>query len=368
MIIAIAIFFAYICAKVRPSTLLYKEMTANLKRFKALVKLGDFLLHFNGDEPLYTDLNDCVKQATAANGWFTYENITKAFTDWGNVLTEENLKTWLQPYNLVSLSKPKNIALILAGNIPLVGFHDFVCGLMSGDQLLVKLSSEDNRLLPLITKILQYLDSGFEDRIEFAQGPLKGFDAVIATGSDNSARYFDRYFAKHPHLIRKNRNSVAVISGDESKEDLVALGDDIFAYYGLGCRNVSKIYVPEGYDFGLLFEALYHYKYVIDNKKYANNFDYHRALFLMGGHEMLENGFLLLKEDEALSSPISMLHYETYKSLDALSLHLMSKSDSIQCIVSKLDLPNSFDLGQSQCPGVDDYADGVDTMAFLVGL
>ena len=343
---------------------------------QALSCLGKFMKQFQfSDSPKEKlDLNDLFYDAFTTelvsakihNGWFEEQHVRRSVYALSTWLDEAILNSWSSkyPWN----AEPKKIAVIMAGNIPLVGFHDFVCGLMSGDQLLVKLSSEDNRLLPLITKILQYLDSGFEDRIEFAQGPLKGFDAVIATGSDNSARYFDRYFAKHPHLIRKNRNSVAVISGDESKEDLVALGDDIFAYYGLGCRNVSKIYVPEGYDFGLLFEALYHYKYVIDNKKYANNFDYHRALFLMGGHEMLENGFLLLKEDEALSSPISMLHYETYKSLDALSLHLMSKSDSIQCIVSKLDLPNSFDLGQSQCPGVDDYADGVDTMAFLVGL
>lgn len=343
---------------------------------QALSCLGKFLKQFQfSDTPKENlDLNNLfydafTTQITTAkiyNGWFEEFQVRRSIHALSSWLDEASLIAWASNYTW--RSEPKKIAVIMAGNIPLVGFHDFVCGLMSGNQLLVKLSSEDNRLLPLITKILQYLDSGFEDRIEFAQGPLKGFDAVIATGSDNSARYFDRYFAKHPHLIRKNRNSVAVIAGDESKEDLVALGDDIFAYYGLGCRNVSKIYVPEGYDFGLLFEALFDYKYVIDNKKYANNFDYHRALFLMGGHEMLENGFLLLKEDDALSSPISMLHYENYKSLDALSLHLTSKSDSIQCIVSKLDLPNSFDLGQSQCPGVDDYADGVDTMAFLEGL
>lgn len=355
------------------------EKTLRMNRQKitqALSCLGNFMSQFQFvDSPREnTDLNDlfydefqtAISTAKIHNGWFEELQVRRSVYALSTWLDEAILNSWSSkyPWN----TEPKKIAMIMAGNIPLVGFHDFVCGLMSGNQLLVKLSSEDNRLLPLIAKILQYLDSGFEERIEFTQGVLKGFDVVVATGSDNSARYFDHYFSCYPHLIRKNRNSVAVLTGDESKEDLVALGDDIFSYYGLGCRNVSKVYVPEGYSFDLLFEALYNYKHVIDNKKYANNFDYHRALFLMGGHEMLENGFLLLKEDDALSSPISMLHYETYKSLDALSIHLTSKSDSIQCIVSKLDLPNSFDLGQSQCPGVNDYADGIDTMAFLVGL
>jgi len=343
---------------------------------QALSCLGKFMKQFQfadsprGDSELndlfYDVFNALISSAKIHNGWFDEQNVRRSIFALSTWLNDEVLSTWASKY--AWNDEPKKIAMIMAGNIPLVGFHDYVCGLMSGNHLLVKLSSDDKQFLPLITQMLTHINSDFEKRIEFTEGTLEGFDAVIATGSDNSGRYFDHYFAKYPHIIRKNRNSVAVLTGEESKEDLVALGDDVFAYYGLGCRNVSKVYVPEGYDFDLLFDAFYEYKYVVDNKKYANNFDYHRALFLMGGHEMLENGFLLLKEDEALSSPISMLHYETYESLGTLNKHLNFQSESIQCIVSKSNLPNSFDFGQAQCPGVEDYADGVDTMAFLGGL
>ena len=197
---------------------------------------------------------------------------------------------------------------------------------------------------------------------------MKDFDAVIATGSDNTSRYFNYYFSKYPHIIRKNRNSIAVMSGNETHRELEFLGEDVFAYYGLGCRNVSKLYVPTGYDFEMLFEAFYKYKDVIDNKKYANNFDYYRALFLMGGNEILENGFLILREDSSLTSPISMLHYECYDDLDELKEHLIAKSNQIQCVVSTFDIENSFDFGQAQIPAIDDYADGVDTMEFLMNL
>jgi hypothetical protein len=346
------------------------------KIIQALSCLGKFMSQFQfPDSPRdNTDLNDLfydefqttITSAKIYNGWFEERSVRRSIFALSKWLKEDTLSTWSFEYKWNPV--PKKIAIIMAGNIPLVGFHDYVCGLISGNHMLIKLSKEDKLFLPLMTKVLIHLDSSFEERIEFTEGVLKDFDAVIATGSDNSARYFDHYFSSYHHLIRKNRNSVAVLTGDESKEDLAALGDDIFAYFGLGCRNVSKVYVPDGYRFELFFEALFDYKYVVDNKKYANNFDYHRALYLMGGHDMLENGFLLLKEDAAVSSPISMLHYETYKNLEVLKKDLISKSESIQCIVSSIDFPNSFNLGQAQCPGVNDYADGVDTLAFLSDL
>ena len=346
------------------------------KIIEAFSCLGTFMSQFQSaetqkkdialNEQFYEEFSSAIYSAKVHNGWFEEQQVRRSVTALSQWLTKEVLLEWSSKYNWNNC--PKKVAIIMAGNIPLVGFHDYVCALISGNDLLVKLSSDDKILLPLITKMLIQLNPEFEDKVVFSESRMEDFDAVIATGSDNTARYFDHYFAKYPHIIRKNRNSVAVLTGSESKEELIALGDDIFAYYGLGCRNVSKVYVPKDYNFDLLFEALYEYKDVLDNKKYANNFDYYRALFLMGGNDMLENGFLLLREDTSLSSPISMLHYETYDCVETLQKHLATKTDQIQCLVSTLNLPNSFDLGQAQSPAVNDYADGVDTMEFLTNL
>ena len=346
------------------------------KIIEAFSFLGEFMSQFQSfeterknlalNEEFYEAFSSSIYAAKIHNGWFEEKQVRRSILAISEWLTKDDLSDWASDYQ--STTDAKRVAVIMAGNIPLVGFHDFVCVLLSGNKVLVKLSSDDKVLLPLLAKVLLRLDEGFKERIQFTDARLENFDAVIATGSDNTSRYFDHYFGKYPHIIRKNRNSVAVLSGDESKEDLIALGDDIFAYYGLGCRNVSKVYVPKGYNFDSLFEALYQYKDVADNKKYANNFDYYRALFLMGGNKMLENGFILLREDDSLTSPISMLHHEFYESVDALKLDLESKKDQIQCIVSSLNISNSFKLGQAQCPAVNDYADGVDTMAFLTNL
>jgi len=346
------------------------------KVIEAFSSIGVFMAQFKSAESqkknlelndlFYEEFSSAISMAKVHNGWFEEKQVRRSVRAVSEWLGVEVLLEWSSKYNWNDC--PKKVAIVMAGNIPLVGFHDFVCALISGNNLLVKLSSDDKILLPLITKMLIHLNPEFEDKVAFTESRMEDFDVVIATGSDNTARYFDHYFGKYPHIIRKNRNSVAVLTGKESKDELIALGDDVFAYYGLGCRNVSKVYVPKEYNFDLLFEAFYEYKDVLDNKKYANNFDYYRALFLMGGNDMLENGFLLLREDTSLSSPISMLHYETYDSVEALQKHLETKADQIQCVVSALDLPNSFALGQAQCPAVNDYADGVDTMEFLTNL
>lgn len=343
---------------------------------QAFDSLGTFLSQFNGTDTSQNEssLNDrfydrflsAIHASKMYNGWFEEAQVYRAVTALSTWLNESDLNTWLSAY--AWNDRPKTIAVIMAGNIPLVGFHDFASVLLSGNKILVKLSSEDKHLLPLIAEMLIHLNSEFANRIEFTTSKLEGFEAIIATGSDNSSRYFEHYFSKYPNVIRKNRNSVAVLSGEETKEELIALGDDIFAYYGLGCRNVSKVYVPKDYDFKDLFEALYEYKSVVDNKKYANNYDYYRALYLMGSNEMLENGFLLLKEDEAIASPIAMLHYEFYSDIDELQSEIQQKEEQIQCVVSNAPIANSFNLGGAQCPALTDYADGVDTLSFLSSL
>ena len=343
---------------------------------EALSVLGEFLSQFESDsskrienslnEHFYDSFLAAIYAAKIHNGWFEEAQVRRAITSWSNHLMIDELTNWSSKYPEVKA--PKVIGLIMAGNIPLVGFHDFVSVLVSGNKALVKLSTDDKILMAVIVKILIHLNSDFENHIEFTEGRLFKFDAIIATGSNNTARYFDHYFGKYPHIIRKNRNSIAVLNGSETSEELSALGDDIFAYFGLGCRNVSKIYVPKGYNFDLLFESLYSYKDIVNNKKYANNVDYYRALFLMGGNKMLENGFLLIREDVLLASPISMLHYEYYDDLEVLKEELIEKESQIQCIVSKENIPQSFNLGEAQCPNLSDYSDGVDTMKFLTSL
>lgn len=257
----------------------------------------------------------------------------------------------------------KSIGLILAGNIPMVGFHDVLSVLLSGHRALIKPASDDRILLPFLLGILAEIEPRFSDAIRLVD-KLENPDAVIATGSNNSARYFEYYFGKYPHIIRKNRTSVAILSGNETDEELVRLGSDIFSYFGLGCRNVSKLYVPKGYVFDRFFKGMEQFGYLMQHNKYMNNYDYHRALFLLNQESFLTNDFLLLREHREVSTPVSVLHYESYANGADLNAGLETVQDQIQCTVGIGHLP----FGTAQCPGPMDYADGVDTMDFLTGL
>ncbi|MFL9843344.1 acyl-CoA reductase [Flavobacterium rhizosphaerae] len=342
---------------------------------KALTQLGKFLHQFkNGhtfqDENVlnnseyFTRFSELITQSQSHNGWFTPDQVYFAVEQWAEALTDRNLDAWLAPYNIETV-EPKTVALVLAGNIPLVGFHDFLSVLITGHNVLVKLSSNDNYLLPFLANYLISVQPGFAKRITFTDGKLEGFDAVIATGSNNTARYFEYYFKQKPNIIRKNRNSVAVLSGNETKEELTALGEDIFRYYGLGCRNVSKLFVPEGYDFKDFFEAIFAYADVIEYEKYANNYDYNKAVFLMSNFKILDNGFLTLKEDTGYASPISSVFYEYYTDLETVKQRLQAENELIQCVVSRKEIGNTVAFGQTQKPALSDYADNVDTIAFL---
>jgi hypothetical protein len=261
---------------------------------------------------------------------------------------------------------PKKVAIIMAGNIPLVGFHDFLSVLISGHQVIVKQSSNDKHLLPFLTKYLEHIEPEFKGNIEFTEEKLHDFDAVIATGSDNTARYFEYYFKDKPSIIRKNRNSVAVLTGSETETDLKHLSEDIFRYYGLGCRNVSKLFVPKDYNFDAFFKGVYDWHPIINEAKYANNYDYNKAVYLMSEFDMLENGFLMIKEDASYASPIATVFYEYYNDLEALKLKLKTEQKNIQCVVSKGVLNDEIGFGQTQKPELWDYADAIDTIAFLL--
>ncbi|WP_309642069.1 acyl-CoA reductase [Flavobacterium sp.] len=345
---------------------------------KAFVALGKFLSQFSEQANvkkagvLHNDLFfdsfiDLIQLSQSHNGWYTQEQVYFAIQSWAEALTENNLNTWLDAYNLAEV-KPKTIGLILAGNIPLVGFHDFLSVLISGHSVAVKTSSNDQHLLPFLAKYLIAVDAELKNNITFAEGKLENFDAVIATGSNNTARYFEYYFKDKPSIIRKSRNSIAVLNGQETKQQLVALGDDIFRYFGLGCRNVSKLLVPKGYDFTPFFEAIFEYQDVIHYEKYANNYDYNKAVFLMSNFKLLDNGFLTIKEDKSHASPISSVFYEFYENLEAVENRLKIDEDIIQCIVSNNLVQNSIPFGTTQKPKLWDYADDVDTIDFLIKL
>ena len=303
------------------------------------------------------------------NPWFTAENVFHALRSIGASLNKADLTTWLSSYK-IHPGTPKRVGLILAGNIPLVGFHDVLCVLVTGNYALIKASSQDSKLITYVLQMLTDIEPAFAERYSFVER-LENFDAVIATGSNNSSRYFDYYFGKVPNIIRKNRSSIAVLSGSETRQQLHELGKDIFDYYGLGCRNVSKLMVPADYLFNGFFEAIEGYQPVINHHKYANNYDYNKSIFLVNCEEHLDNGFLLLKENKKIASPLAVLYFEYYDSVEAVEAELIEKNEHIQCVISALPLDiksQVVSFGHSQEPALWDYADGVDTMAFLTGL
>ncbi|MCZ8196028.1 MAG: acyl-CoA reductase [Flavobacterium sp.] len=346
-----------------------------IEKKRCFVELGKFLTQFSyektaknetvlNNDLFYDDFINLIELSQSHNGWFTPEQVYFAINSWANALTEENLDKWLSPYDFSNV-KSKTVGLILAGNIPLVGFHDFLSVLISGHKVLVKTSSNDQHLIKFLANYLISVNPEIENYITFTDGKLENFDAVIATGSNNTARYFEFYFKDKPSIIRKNRNSVVVLNGNETHEDLVNLGEDIFRYFGLGCRNVSKLFVPKNYDFQPFFKAIYEYKDVIFYEKYSNNYDYNKAVFLMSNFKLLDNEFLTLKEDSSYASPISSVFYEYYENLEDIKKQLENDSDQIQCIVSKGIVENSIAFGETQKPNLWDYADTIDTLAFL---
>lgn len=348
------------------------------QRINAFVKLGTFLSQFNrtaiikNDDVIANDLffdgfKHQLKLAKEANGWFTKDNILFAIKNWSKALTNSTINQWLKNYNF-NTNKPQTVAIIMAGNIPLVGFHDFLSVLISGHHVLVKQSSNDKHLLPFLAKYLEVIEPQFKGKMAFTEQKLEHFDAVIATGSNNTARYFEYYFKDKPSIIRKNRNSVAVLTGKETHQQLESLSEDIFRYYGLGCRNVSKFFIPKDYNFDAFFNAVYKWNPIIHEAKYANNYDYNKAVYLMSEFDMLENGFLMVKEDKSFSSPIATLFYETYESTENLKTYLEARKDDIQCIVADGFSDNEIAFGQTQQPQLWNYADNVDTVDFLLTL
>ncbi len=328
------------------------------ERINAFVKLGDFIGQLTEEE-----INELHLQSVGHNNWFTRKSIVSALEGIEVYLTREALDKWVSKYQFTNNSV-KKVGVIMAGNIPMVGFHDLLSVLISGHHLHAKLSSQDPFLLKFLSEKIIEIEPRFKESIQFVER-MNDVEALIATGSDNSARYFEYYFSKIPHVIRKNRSSCAVLTGKESAEEINKLGNDIFQYYGLGCRNVSKIYVPTNFDFILFLDALQGYAHVLDHHKYSNNYDYNKSIYLVNKVPHLDTGFLLLYESEQVVSPISVLYYEYYKDNNDLEQKLSQQSKKLQCIVSGGNIQQSVKIGDAQNPFLWDYADGVDTLAFL---
>ncbi|WP_299064013.1 acyl-CoA reductase [uncultured Polaribacter sp.] len=347
-------------------------------RINAFIKLGTFLSQFSVEkikkidgiehnELFFDGFLHQIKIAQEKNSWFTKENILFSLNSLSKSLNKSDLEHFTKDISSKNKTS-KKVAIVMAGNIPLVGFHDFLSVLLSGHSVIVKQSSNDKHLLPFLAKYLEYVDVDFKGKITFTEEKLTNFDAVIATGSDNTARYFEYYFKNKPNIIRKSRNSVAVITGKETEEDFIKLADDVFQYFGLGCRSVSKLYVPKDYNFDAFFNGMYAKKDIINNAKYANNYDYNKAVYLMSLFDLLENGFLMIKEDESYSSPIATIFYEYYDNEIDLKIKLHQDKDKIQCIVAKDFIENEVAFGQTQHPKLTDFADGINTLEFLANI
>lgn len=317
----------------------------------------DFSIGVTEEE--YNKLKGIIGRQFYYNGWFTKENVLQSLNAFGDQLNQENLSTWLSGYSYKE--SLKRVGIVMAGNIPMVGFQDFLCVLLSGNIAVCKLSSDDKTLLPAFAEHLIQFCPELKERIEFSIGPLSKIDAVIATGSDNSAKYFEQYFGKYPHIFRKNRTSVAVITGNETEEELKELGKDIFSYFGLGCRNVSHLLLPKDYEINRFFESIIDYSPVINHNKYGNNYDYNKTVYLMNKMQLLDNNFVLLRETEELFSPLSMVHYHYYSSKQEIEDYLNENTEKIQAVIGNDFIP----FGKAQRPMLSDYADGIDVIDWL---
>ncbi len=310
-------------------------------------------------------IKELAVKAELGNPWFTERSVHMSLGGIATLLEKTQLQNWASQYP--EISEPKKIGVVMAGNIPMAGFHDLLCILMSGHDAVIKLSRDDSVLIPYLMNELASVNKEIAQKVTFTD-KLNGVDAVIATGSNNTFRYFEHYFAHLPHIFRKNRNSVAVITGTENEYDHLLLGRDIFTYFGLGCRNISKLYVPAGYSFDEFFRNLTPYAYVMEHNKYMNNHDYQSALLLMNNTPFLTNNFLIVKEDSSLASPVAVLHYELYNNAAHLETLLDAEAQNLQCIVSKTETEGWVMPGHAQLPVISDYADNVDTMKFLTEL
>ena len=340
-------------------------------RITLFVKLGRFFSDYinNNLESLEKNKFDkAINESILHNSFFSKKNILKSLLSWSNVLTKKSIHNFLSNYLIKIKKREKKIAIIMAGNIPLVGFHDFFCVIISGNFAVIKLSSKDSHLFKFILSFLVKENPDFDTKFDVVESKLQIFDAVIATGNNISANQFELYFKKYPKIIRKNRHSIAILNGNETKKEIELLANDIFYYYGLGCRNVSKIFIPNNYNLDILFKSFVLWNEVINKNSYSNNYNYYRAIYLLNKEVFFDNGFVLLKESEKIGSPVGTIYFEYYKSDNQIKEMIKKNNEKIQCIVSNNNYPKTIKFGETQMPNLNDFADDIDTLNFLLKL
>ena len=340
-------------------------------RITLFVKLGRFFSDYinNNLESMERNKFDkAINESILHNSFFSKKNILKSLLSWSNVLTKKSIDNFLSNYLIKIKKREKKVAIIMAGNIPLVGFHDFFCVILSGNFAIIKLSSKDSHLFKFILSFLVRENPDFSTKFDVVENKLQIFDAVIATGNNISANQFELYFKKYPKIIRKNRHSIAILNGNETKKEIELLANDIFYYYGLGCRNVSKIFIPNNYNLDILFKSFVLWNEVINKNSYANNYNYYRAIYLLNKEVFFDNGFVLLKESEKIGSPVGTIYFEYYKSDNQIKEMIKKNNEKIQCIVSNNNYPKTIKFGETQMPNLNDFADDIDTFNFLLKL
>ena len=340
-------------------------------RITLFVKLGRFFSDYinNNLESLEKNKFDkAINESILHNSFFSKKNILKSLLSWSNVLTKKSIDNFLSNYMIKIKKREKKIAIVMAGNIPLVGFHDFFCVIVSGNFAVIKLSSKDSHLFKFILRFLVKENPDFSTKFDVVENKLQIFDAVIATGNNISANQFELYFKKYPKIIRRNRHSIAILNGNETKKEIELLANDIFYYFGLGCRNVSKIFIPNNYNLDILFKSFVLWNEVINKNSYANNYNYYRAIYLLNKEVFFDNGFVLLKESEKIGSPVGTIYFEYYKSENQIKEMIKKNNEKIQCIVSNNNYRKTIKFGETQMPNLNDFADDIDTFNFLLKL
>ena len=340
-------------------------------RITLFVKLGRFFSDYinNNLESLEKNKFDkAINESILHNSFFSKKNILKSLLSWSNVLTKKSIDNFLSNYLIKIKKREKKVAIIMAGNIPLVGFHDFFCVILSGNFAVIKLSSKDSHLFKFILRFLVKENPDFSTKFDVVENKLQIFDAVIATGNNISANQFELYFKKYPKIIRRNRHSIAILNGNETKKEIELLANDIFYYYGLGCRNISKIFIPKNYNLDILFKSFVLWNEVINKNSYANNYNYYRAIYLLNKEVFFDNGFVLLKESEKIGSPVGTIYFEYYKSENQIKEMIKKNNEKIQCIVSNNNYQKTIKFGETQMPNLNDFADDIDTFNFLLKL
>ncbi|AER40759.1 MAG: acyl-CoA reductase [Flavobacteriales bacterium] len=347
---------------------IFDKLGCFLREFKKFYVHEKYISsHF---KKFFYPFQDLVRKIPTINSWFRIEDLLITIEQWGNVLEIGKIESWMNKYPFIKNKSIKTVLVIMPGNIPIAGFHDFLCVLLSGNRILIKLSKEDNLLLPFLCNIITYIDPSLKNKIKFTNNFFKEeYNCVIASGSNNTARYFEYYFRKYPILIRKRRTSIAILQGNESKEDLISLNKDILTYSGRGCRNVGKIFIPDNYSLHKIldYHLLKYYLYIMKNKKYIDNYNYYLSIYTMNRIiSMKKNDLIIFIENKKYHSPISVVYYEFYKDLNDLKIYIQKNKEHLQCIVSKNVFQNEVDFGKTQKPQLSDYPNNIDTIKFIM--